>query len=153
MLNIDEALEIFDNFIFEMDDRIEAIEAEAEKHGLHLTHTMDSLEKIELLFFKLTRDASEDDRESLIISFGRLIGEIVRIEYNGRWHLSLDDPKNVYYNLPVIIGHAPMKDLEFSPLFAMRALWLRKKHGLLRQIIMGQIHPRELDLDDLIEEE
>jgi len=64
----------------------------------------------------------------------------------------LDDPKNVYYNSPVIVDHTAIVGLEFSPIFAMQAVWLRRKPGLLRQIIMADIEPVDLNIDHLIEE-
>ncbi|WBS04786.1 hypothetical protein OU994_11155 [Pseudoduganella sp. SL102] len=147
MLDINRAKEAFDNFLFIMEDRLEAIEAEGEKHGISLEPTMDSLEKLELLFFKLSENITEDERNSLIVSFARYVGEIVRITYNGKWHLSLADPKNIYYNYPVLIGHTPIDGLAFSPIHTMRVVWLRKKQGLLRRIIMADIKPRDFHFE------
>lgn len=151
MIDTTKAKEDFDNFLFTMDDQLEAIEAEARDRGINIELTVDSLENLESLFFALAEKSNDDERESLIVSFARYVGEIVRTTYNGRWHLPLDDPKNINYNLPVIIGHTPIPELEFSPIFALRALWLRKKRGLLRQIIMADIKPPTLDIDSLEE--
>lgn len=152
-LDIDQALEVFDDFLMIMDDQMEALEADGERYGICLQPTMDNLEKLELLFFKMAEHATEDDLSRMFVYFARYVGEIVRAEFKGRWHLALDDPRNVYYNTPVIIDHTPIAELEFSPISAMRALWLRKRHGLLRQIVMSDIQPRILDIDHLIEEE
>ena len=131
---------------------MDALDHEAEKHGIQLHVTMNSLEKLESLFFKLADNADKDTRDSLIITFARYVGEIVSTSYGGKRELSLDDPKNVYYKSPVIVDHTAIAGLEFSPIFAMQAVWLRRKPGLLRQIIMADIEPADLDIDHLIEE-
>lgn len=151
MIEKKDAKEKFDNFLFIMDDQIEAVEAEAEKKDIPLTLTMDSLENLEELFFQVTEHCGEDEKQGWIVTFARYLGEIVRLTFDGNWHLSWDDPKNIYFNTPVIINHTKIKDLEFSPIFAMRALSLRKKKGLLRKIVMADIQPRELDIDYLEE--
>lgn len=152
MINIKKAKEDFDDFLFTMDDQIDALDDQAKRHGIQLDLRITSLENLESLFFKLADNADEETRESLIVTFARYVGEIVRTSYGGKWKLSLDDPKNIYYNSPVIVGHTSIPDLEFSPIDAMQALWLRRKPGLLRQIIMADVKPDDLDLDHLIEE-
>lgn len=135
-----------------MDDQMDALDHEAERHGIQLDVTMNSLEKLESLFLKLADNADEDTRGSLIVTFARYVGEIVSTSYGGKWKLSLEDHKNVYYNSPVIVDHTAKAGLEFSPIFAMRAVWLRRKPGLLRKIIMADIEPGDLNIDHLIEE-
>lgn len=152
MIDIAKACEEFDDFLVVMDDQLDRLEDKASGHGVQLDLTMNSLENLESLFFTLADNADEDRRESLIVTFARHVGEIVRISYGGQWKLSLDDPRNVYYSLPVIAGHTAMLDLEFSPIDAMHAVWLRRRPGLLRQIIMADIEPVDLDIDHLVEE-
>ena len=146
-----EAEEVFDNFLFIMDDQIETLELEAEKRDISLDLDMENLENLEKLFFEVTKNCTEDDKQGWIVTFARYVGEIVIASFGGKWHLSLDDPKDIYFNTPVIINHTDIDNLEFSPLFAMRALSLRKKSGLLRKIIMADIKPREVDIDYLEE--
>jgi hypothetical protein len=112
---------------------------------------MGSLENLERLFFQVTENCSEDEKQGWIVTFARYVGEIVRETFNGKWHLSLEDPKNIYFNTPVIINHTKIENLQFSPIFAVRALSLRKKSGLLRKIVMADIKPRELNIDHLEE--
>lgn len=151
MIDIDEAREKFDNFLMIMDDQLEAIEAEARSRGIALELTIDSLENLEKLFFDVTKNSSEEEKQGWIVTFSRYLGEIARVNYSGEWKLSLEDPKNVHYNTPVIINHTKMQGLEFSPIHAMRALSLRKKIGMLRQILMADIQPRRLGIDHLEE--
>lgn len=151
MFNKDDAKEKFDNFLFLMDEQLDAVESEAQERGIPLAVDMDSLENLEKLFFQVTEDCSVEEKQGWIVTFARYVGEIVRETFDGNWHLSLEDPKNIYFNTPVIVNHAQIENLQFSPIFAMRALSLRKKSGLLRQIIMADIKPRELNIDHLEE--
>lgn len=71
MVNIKKANEDFDDFLFKMDDQIDALSDQAERHEIQLDLTMDSLEELESLFFKLADNAYEHARESLIVTFSR----------------------------------------------------------------------------------
>jgi hypothetical protein len=100
----------------------------------------------------MAEGVDKDTTNRLIVYFGRYLGEIVRTNYGGKWHLSLDDPKNVNFNTPVIIGHTPIEGLEFSPIRTMRAFALKRQPGMLSRAINADINPRPIDLSDLIEE-
>ncbi|USX29540.1 hypothetical protein NHH73_15110 [Oxalobacteraceae bacterium OTU3CINTB1] len=151
MFGKDEAKEKFDDFLLIMDDQLEAVDSEAGKRDIPLAVDMECLENLEKLFFQVTENCSEDEKQGWIVTFSRYVGEIVRETFNGKWNLSLEDPKNIYFNTPVIINHTRIENLQFSPIFAMRALSLRKKMGLLRKIIMADIKPRQLNIDHLEE--
>jgi hypothetical protein len=87
-----------------------------------------------------------------VIGLGRHLGELVCHRFGGRWMLYLDDPKNVDFNQPVIIGHSPVAGLHFAPLRTMRAYALRRRRGLLRTALMADVQPQILDLSPLIED-
>lgn len=152
IFNVKEAREKFDDFLLIMDDPIEMIEAEAKKKNICLVLDMKSLENPEELFFQVIGSCDDDGKLGWMVSFARYLGEIVITSFHGNWQLSLDDPKDIYFNTPVIVNHATFDNLQFSPIFAIRALSLRRKNGLLRQIIMADITPRELNIDHLEEE-
>ena len=151
MLNNDKAKDKFDHFLFIMDDQLEAVESEAEKRNIPLALDMASLENLEELFFQVTEDCSTDEKQGWVVTFARYVGEIVRETFDGKWHLSGEDPRNIYFDTPVIINHTKIENLQFSPIFAVRAVSLRNKRGLLRSIIMADITPRELNIDHLEE--
>jgi len=144
-------LEKFDHFLMIMDDQLEGLEDKANDYGISLTLTPESFDKLELLFDKMSEGADKEARIDLIITFGRYLGEIVRETYGGKWHLPLDDPKNVNFNSPVIIGHSPVAAVEFAPISVMRAYALRKRTGLLREAAMAQVDPQPLDIDHMEE--
>lgn len=142
----------FDKFLILMDDQLDTVEVEANKRGFSINLTMESLENLEKTFLSVVADCTDDEKDGWIVTFARYVGEIVRICFNGKWHLSSDDPTNIYYNTPVIINHTTIDGLEFSPIFAVRALSIRKRLGLLRQIIMADVAPVPLDIDYLRED-
>ena len=51
MIDIEKSKEDFDDFLFSMDDQMDALNHEAERHGIQLDVTMNSLENLESLFF------------------------------------------------------------------------------------------------------
>lgn len=150
-MNKNDAKEKFDKFIFILEDQITALEERGESYGVLLTRDMSSLEKLEELFDEMTVSSSKEERDELSISFGRYLGEIVRETFGGMWHLPLDDPRNINFNTPVIVGHTNLDGLEFPALGVMRAYSLRGKRGLLRRSIMSQVEPIAADIDHMME--
>jgi hypothetical protein len=146
------ALENFDNFLDIMDDQLDAPEEDAAKFGIALDYSMESLGNLEKLFNEMSKGMDKEKITSLVVYFARYLGEVFVRNYNGKWALSLDDPKNVYFNTPVIVGHSSIKELDFSPIFVMRAYSLRRKLGLFKTAIEAHINPTPLDLSHLAEE-
>ena len=107
---------------------------------------------MENLFNLMSENSGKDEISSLIISFARHLGELVRTNCNGKWYLPLDNEENVNFNNPVIIGHSPIKNLEFAPISVMRAFALRRKPGTLKKAVDAQIHIKPIGLSDLGEE-
>lgn len=143
--------ESFDRFIFIMEDQLEGLEEKAESHGVTLTRDLNGLEKLEQLFDEITVGALREGKNELSVTFGRYLGEIVRETFGGKWHLPLDNPKNINFNTPVVIGHTKIDGLEFPALSVMHAYSLRKKPGLLRSAVMSQVEPKAVEIDHLEE--
>jgi hypothetical protein len=146
------ALEKFDDFLMIFDDQTDALENDAEARGIELDFSISSLAKLEQLFTMMAEGADKDATNQLIVYFARYLGEIVRTNYGGKWQLSLDDPKNVNFNTPVIAGHTPIEGLEFSPIRTMRAFALKRQPGMLWRAINAHVDPRPVDLSGLVEE-
>lgn len=147
-----QALEDFDLFLMLMDDQLEALREEAIKRNVMLDLSVADFDRLEKLFDLMMEGSDEDTRSSLIVSFARHLGEIVRMNYGGKWMLPLEDAKNINFNKPVIIGYSKIEGLEFAPLTVMRAYALRKKPGTLKRAVDADINPMALDLSGLIEE-
>ena len=152
MFDKKEALEKFDDFLMIFDEQTDALENDAASRGIQLDFSISSLEKLEQLFPMMAEGADKDTTNQLIVYFARYLGEIVRNNYEGKWHLSLEDPKNVNFNTPVIVGHTPIEGLEFAPIGIMRAFALKRRPGMLLRAINAQINPKPVDLSDLVEE-
>lgn len=155
MMKIDQikAKEEFDDFLISMDDQIDWLTEQAKQHNIELYNSSNTPETLEQLFDLMSEGMNESDTESLIIIFGRFLGEFVRLTYGGQWKLPLDDPKNINFNTPVITGHSPVKGLEFAPIRIMRAYALRRKAGTIRRAIENHIAPAILDLSQEVARE
>lgn len=147
------AEEEFEEFLMAMDDQIEWLVNESEKHGIDLSNSSDVPGKLEKLFDSMSKGMDEDSVSSLIVIFGRYLGEFVRLSYGGKWVLPLDDKSNVNFNTPVIIGHSPVKGLEFAPIRVIRSYALRRNIGTLYRAIENHTAPQVLDLSQEVAQE
>jgi hypothetical protein len=151
MMDKKQALNKFDEFLMILDEQTDALERDAEANGITLDFTLASLPKLEQLFLTMAEGADKEEISQLIVYFARYLGEIVRTNYGGKWHLPLDDPKSVNFNTPVIVGHTRISGLEFSPIGIMRGFALKRRPGMLWRAIDADVNPSPLDLNDLIE--
>ncbi len=146
--NKKDALDKFDDFLFMMDDQLEWLQQEADKHSIDLDLKTNSLGNLEKLFDLLSEDEDDDTIDGLIVVFARYLGEIVRLNYGGQWELSLSGSK-VNFNKPIIAGHSYISGLEFSPILVMRAYAVHRKEGTLRRAIENHVNFKPLDLSHL----
>ncbi len=152
-LDLDEAGEAFDQFLMLMDGQNEWLVVQARIHGIALDGSPESLDRLERLHDLMAVTLSDDERDSLRIILARYLGETVRVLHGGRWDLPLDDPRDVNFNRPVIVGHSRHPLCEFSPVHAIRAYSLRRRPGLIRSIVASSVNPQILDLSDLPEDD
>jgi hypothetical protein len=146
------AEEKFDRFLMSMDDRLEWLQDQAKSAGIELGCSVSDCERLEQLFDLMSKALDKDQTLNLEITFARYLGEIVRVNYGGKWVLPLDDEKDINFNVPVITDHTPIEGLNFAPTSVMRAYSLRRKKGTLQRAIEAHTKPSSLDLDDLAEE-
>lgn len=142
---------MLDDFLSFMDDQIDWLESEAAKHNIPISLNASCCESLEKLFDLLSQGKEKAGLAGLSVAFARNLGEHVRQTHHGEWTLSLDDPKNVNFNTPVIIGHSAVPGLEFAPLAVMRAYALRRRAETLARALDAQIKPKPLDLSDLVD--
>jgi hypothetical protein len=147
------ARETFEKFLFDMDERIEGLRAAAAARDFDLDLSLESLSALEAFVQEtLSLTPPPIDQESLIVAAGRYLGEVVRERFGGKWDLPLSDRKNINFNQPVVVGHAP-DGVEMAPLSVMRAFVKKKQPGLLARAVAGQVSPKNLDLSELIQKE
>lgn len=144
-----DAEEKFEQFLILMDDQLDWLKDQAENHGISLDMSIADCDRLERLFTILTDRKDREYVAGLVVAFARHLGEIVRVQYGGRWHLSLEDERNVNFNTPVIVGHTKTEGLEFAPVSIVHAFSLRRKAGLLGRAIEAQVNPSPLDLSSL----
>jgi hypothetical protein len=142
----------FDDFLMIMDDQLDYLKEEAERRGIFLDSSPDDLDKLEQLFDLMSETTDKKDIPGLIVFFARHLGEIVRVNYGGKWELPLDDEKNVNFNTPVLTGHCPVEGVECAPISIMRGYSLRRKKGSLKRAVDADVNPSSIDLSDLVEE-
>jgi hypothetical protein len=141
-LNKVEERDKFETFLAEMDDALDAFVAKAQRTGIVLDYSMDSLDRLEQLIAGTSANSSV---EQDIQASARYFGETVRRNYGGKWELEIENPKHIYYGLPVIAGHAPSK-VKLCPHQTVRMLVKGKPRGFLREVVDSQLRPRKLNL-------
>ncbi|WP_329859958.1 hypothetical protein [Stenotrophomonas sp. SMYL89] len=151
--NPEEARENFEQFLIIMDDQIEWLIEQGQHRGVDLDGSLESLDHLETLYNLMAATLSEDEQAALRVVFARYLGEIVRLHHGGKWTLPLDDPKDISFNMPVILGHSTCPWLEFNPIHTMRGYSLRPRPGMIRSVVAHSVAPKILDLSDLVEED
>jgi hypothetical protein len=124
-------LENFQHFLFEMDDILESFLGEAEVAGFTLDYSLNSLSSLEQFMLaqpKLAEDTRLQNRAA------RYLGEVFWKNVGGKWDLFLEDPKNLFYRLPVINGYSD-RDIEFCPIHIIGNFIGKKELGLLKRAI------------------
>lgn len=147
-----ESEEKFNHFLMIMDDQIEQLKQDAERHQVPIDYSVRDLDNLEKLFDLMTKDASKEDISGFVVYFARYLGELMINLHHGKWTLPLDNEKNVNFNTPVVTGHSKIEGLEFAPISTMRAYALRRKKGTLERSFNANVNPQPIDIDHLIEE-
>ncbi len=127
------AAEEFEVYLFEMDDVLETFIGEFGN-----TYTLDysegSLGDLERLHNERGSQGPETAREQLKNRSARYLGEVFRKNVGGHWRLCTGDPKQLFFNLPVVAGYASM-DLEFCPIEVISNYLFSKRSGLLKTAV------------------
>lgn len=142
MLDRKREQEKFEQFLFMMDDLLEGFVKKASAKGYNLDYSLESLDRLEEYH---TGTESGMDESTFIYDASQYLGEVVRKTYGGKWQLSIDDPTDVYYGFPVLVGHSP-HDVGFCPYQVVRAFTMKKKRGLMRRAVENDINPEKLSL-------
>ena len=152
-IDLKKAGEDFEDFLMIMDDQLDWLDLEAEKFGIDLDYSIESLSELEKLFELMSPpDDLAFDSVGLAIVCARYLGEVFCRTVGGAWELCLDDPKNVYYNQPVILGWNTYGG-EFPPLSIMRSYEHTRRSGFVLKTFKGYSEPsKPLDLSAMVEE-
>lgn len=135
-------IEKFENFLFNMNDYLEQIEIKASEQNFKFDFTIENLNQVEAYLIDNNTIVDSNDYNDI----SAYLGEVVRINYGGKWICCLDKENNsLYYGFPVIEGHTKIKDLLFSPFHIVRSFILNHKKDLFTNAIKSQVNPKEID--------
>jgi hypothetical protein len=142
----------FQTFLVEIDDIIDEFIEEAERFGFDFDFSEYSLDMLENYYLRREPELDKDEKRkgAFIEAAACYLGETLIKHYGGAWTLAIDDPKDLYYGMPVITGHSKY-DIEFCPHEKIRMFVRQKKMGFLRRVILNHINPID-DLADLVPE-
>ncbi|MCC5088753.1 hypothetical protein [Xanthomonas campestris] len=121
-------LEKFQEFIFGMDDALEGLIAAAAAEGISLDYSLDSINSLEILIDIFYGKPGATRNLTRCSSY---LGEMFRREIGGHWDLCQDDPRNIYYKLPVITNFSAIR-ADFCPIAIIENYITRRRRGLLR---------------------
>ncbi|MDR2969369.1 MAG: hypothetical protein LBV32_07170 [Tannerellaceae bacterium] len=134
--------EKFENFLFNMSDYLEQIKVKANRQNFIFDYSIENLNQVETYLIDNNTPVDSDDYNDI----STYLGEVVRINYGGKWICCLDKENNsLYYGFPVIEGHAKVKNLLFSPFHIVRSFILNHKNNLFINAIESQVNPQKID--------
>jgi hypothetical protein len=97
--------DLFQYWLMEMGDKLDEFIEKMPKE-LELNYSPESLLRLEswiLENYSTVGDILKDSEKTMLDSLARYVGEVYRRNLKGKWKLYLDDPDNVFYELPVIM--------------------------------------------------
>ena len=128
-LDTKQALEDFDNFIFNIDDWGEELINKAEQQGVILDYSLDSLKELGR-FIRNNKIINNRDNISDFANCWIYLGEVFRrIAKNSYWAVGLDNPNDMNYGLYYITGHDDNLS-EFIPILYLNNFTLSDKNEL-----------------------
>ena len=153
LLNLDpeEENERLQLFTFNKVDEQEAFIASAEQEGYALNYSLDSLAELERYVRAKNLIVNDTSEEAIAqrVDCWTYLGEVVRLNFGGRWQVSMNDENSLNRGLFVIEGHAKTPGVEFVPNRLLQAFIQRGRGGEWRRAIEAQINPRAIDLSDI----
>ncbi len=146
-LNKEIEQEKLQQFIFEIDDILEAFIEELNQEGYELDYTLESLSVLEK--FILNKDiTNQDEHINIRTNCWIYLGETFRhIAQKGVWEVSMNDDNTINYGLYVVTNYNEEKT-EFVPIRYIKTFIIRKEQGFFKSVIKNHINPDLLDLDN-----
>ena len=138
-------IELFEEFLFNMDEMLDHLVNDAARSGLDLDFSLHSLSSLEEYIFGTMPAMNAPERKQLSVSASRYLGEVVRRCYGGKWMLNIDDEKDLNYGQYVIVGHNAHQ-LEFNPHSKIKMLLMKRSSGFLKYVVSNQISPVEIKI-------
>ena len=128
----------FEHWLIDMDDALErfmAGPAAAVQEQLDFSsRSLDVLEKWLLEKYPSTQSMLAPDQAPIVDGAARYIGETFRKAIGGHWDIELDNPKDVYFGLPILTNFEP-KSLPLCPVTLATTSADRRTGSFLRTLL------------------
>lgn len=135
----------FDTWIFEMDDVLEEflhlLPAAVRQQMDYTPASLDVLSKWLVENYPTMEDIKKPEESHILDGLARYIGETYRKNLDGYWDIDLENDKNVYFCLPVIIGNKAKPTPE-SPHSLITTTIARKDETLMQRILLNMIRKK-----------
>ena len=133
-LATDDEVEMFEQFLFEMDDVLAKFIETASQAGFNLNYSVESLADLERFITANSThsDSSFDNRAA------RYLGEVFRQLVGGTWELCLKHPRYMYFKLPVISGYST-QPIELCPIEIIGNFRAKQEPGMLRKAVEAHL--------------
>jgi hypothetical protein len=135
----DERRDRFELWLMDMDDALERFMDQVPEVREKLDYSAESLDVLEkwLLERYPTFEAIiADSEKDMLDGMARYVGETFRKNLGGIWDIVLDDPKNVWYRLPIVTGF-PGQGAPLSPVTMTTAAADRRTGTYWRTILQN----------------
>jgi len=128
----------FDYWVADMDDALDRFFTRLPEHVCkkldYSPASLDTLETWILEKYPDTQEMLKTDQLELVDGAARYIGETFRKCIGGYWDIRLDDPKYVYYGLPILTGFRNSSTPE-CPLTLATAAADRRTGSYIRNVL------------------
>ena len=140
--------EDFDNWIFFISDKMDYFTNEfANENNLCLDYSIDSLNALEDWLPKKYEKISEiiedktlyNNTYNILDLCGVYVGEVFRKHIGGKWYMIMDNPKNVYYKLPVLTDPSYIGETYKCPITMVTACLDRRRGDYISWILNNNI--------------
>jgi hypothetical protein len=135
----------FEYWLMDMDDALERFLSGLAPHIKEKLNfspsSLDALEAWILERYPSTQAMLGRDQSRLVDGAARYIGETFRKALGGRWDIELDDPKYVYFGVPIFTGFEE-KPTPVCPLTLATASANRRTGKYLRTVLENMIKRR-----------
>lgn len=137
----EEARDVFEQYLFEMDDVLDELYADVTTRVGKLDRSRSSLGTLEKYLDIVADDASS--REIAVNRAARHLGEVFRMSVGGRWDIDLDNERSLHYGLPVVTGYSSSR-ISFCPIEIVRNYLNTGRSGLLDRAVESHLSHADL---------
>lgn len=134
--------ENFQDWIFFISDKMEYFTGEfAKENGLILDYSIKSLDELEGWILSKFKHHDELIAQKKLLDYITIyIGQTFRKHIGGKWHIDLENKKNVFYSMPVLTDKTYRGLLYVSPMTYATASISRQKGNYISTILLNRMN-------------